>query len=166
MATSDRDDAIKAFFSFGMIFRSITQSLPKADCLAGLHGPHLGLFFVLSHGPARRMTDLAEMAGTSSANLTGLIDRLEERGLIERVRSEVDRRVVLVRLTDQGTQAHERMHEAMRERVDGLMAALTVEEQRAFKATADKLLAAAGLEYPRPDDVDGMHPWRKKDAAR
>jgi DNA-binding MarR family transcriptional regulator len=36
---------------------------------------------------------------------TGIIDRLEERGLAERVRVPSDRRVVLVQLTDAGRQA-------------------------------------------------------------
>ena len=40
----------------------------------------------------------------SVSNATGLIDRIEERGLVERTRVPEDRRVVHVRLTDKGRQ--------------------------------------------------------------
>jgi DNA-binding MarR family transcriptional regulator len=49
--------------------------------------------------PMRR---LAEVLNVSDSNATGLVDRMEERGLIERLRVPEDRRVVRVRITDDG----------------------------------------------------------------
>jgi DNA-binding MarR family transcriptional regulator len=48
------------------------------------------------------MSRLAEMIDISLSNATGLVDRMEERGFVERLRVPDDRRVVLVRLTDGG----------------------------------------------------------------
>ena len=48
------------------------------------------------------MSRLADILNVSLSNATGLIDRLEERGYIERERVPTDRRIVLVRLTDAG----------------------------------------------------------------
>ena len=48
------------------------------------------------------MSRLAEMLDVSMSNATGLVDRMEERGLVERVRVPDDRRVVLVRPTQAG----------------------------------------------------------------
>ena len=48
------------------------------------------------------MSRLAEFLDVSLSNATGLIDRMEERGLVERSRVSDDRRVVLVRLTAAG----------------------------------------------------------------
>jgi DNA-binding MarR family transcriptional regulator len=48
------------------------------------------------------MSRLAEMIDISLSNATGLIDRMEERGFVERVRVPDDRRVVLVRITESG----------------------------------------------------------------
>lgn len=45
---------------------------------------------------------LAEHAGVSPATVTGMLDGLEQAGIVTRVRSEADRRVVLIRLTDAG----------------------------------------------------------------
>ncbi len=51
------------------------------------------------------MSRLAELLDVSLSNATGLVDRMEERGLVERVRVPDDRRVVLVRLTAAGQAA-------------------------------------------------------------
>jgi DNA-binding MarR family transcriptional regulator len=48
------------------------------------------------------MSRLAELVDVSFSNATGLIDRLEERGYVERIRVPNDRRVVLVRITAAG----------------------------------------------------------------
>ncbi|MDH5242422.1 MAG: MarR family transcriptional regulator, partial [Chloroflexota bacterium] len=48
------------------------------------------------------MSRLAEMIDVSLSNATGLVDRMEERGFVERVRVPDDRRVVLVRITKAG----------------------------------------------------------------
>lgn len=48
-----------------------------------------------------RMGDLAESLGCSTANVTGIVDRCEKLGHIERVRGE-DRRKIEVRLTEKG----------------------------------------------------------------
>jgi DNA-binding MarR family transcriptional regulator len=45
---------------------------------------------------------LAEKAGVTRATMTGLIDGLEQNGLVERVYTKDDRRSVLIRLTDAG----------------------------------------------------------------
>jgi MarR family transcriptional regulator, organic hydroperoxide resistance regulator len=46
---------------------------------------------------------VAENVGISKATLTGVTNTLVARGLVERVPSEVDRRLVELRLTDEGT---------------------------------------------------------------
>jgi DNA-binding MarR family transcriptional regulator len=45
---------------------------------------------------------LAEKAGVTRATMTGLIDGLEQNGLVERIYTKNDRRSVLIRLTDAG----------------------------------------------------------------
>jgi DNA-binding MarR family transcriptional regulator len=48
------------------------------------------------------MSRLAELLGISLSNASGLIDRLEERGYVERTRVPEDRRIVLVQVTHAG----------------------------------------------------------------
>ena len=48
------------------------------------------------------MSRLADLLGVSLSNASGLIDRLEERGYVERTRVPEDRRIVMVRITSTG----------------------------------------------------------------
>jgi MarR family transcriptional regulator, organic hydroperoxide resistance regulator len=50
----------------------------------------------------RPMSDVAATLACDSSNLTGITDRLEERGLVRRGADEKDRRVRLLVLTDEG----------------------------------------------------------------
>jgi MarR family transcriptional regulator, organic hydroperoxide resistance regulator len=56
---------------------------------------------ILGGGP-QPMGALAGIIGCDSSNITGITDRLEERGLVRRTSAEHDRRVKLLVLTDEG----------------------------------------------------------------
>jgi DNA-binding MarR family transcriptional regulator len=63
------------------------------------------------------MTELADQILYSKSGFTRVIDRMEEAGLVSRVRPPNDRRSILVTITDQGTQTMER---ARRHHRDGI----------------------------------------------
>jgi DNA-binding MarR family transcriptional regulator len=68
----------------------------------GVSMAQLHIMFTLQRSGEMTMSHLADILNVSLSNATGLIDRLEERGYIERQRVPTDRRVVLVRLTETG----------------------------------------------------------------
>lgn len=63
---------------------------------------HLQVLAVLEADGPLAMSKLAEALDVSVASATGIIDRMEQRGLVERRREPDDRRVVLVHRTDSG----------------------------------------------------------------
>lgn len=63
--------------------------------------PQAHLLRELASGP-RPMGELAERLACDASNITGLTDRLEARGLVERQPSPGDRRVKVLSLTDEG----------------------------------------------------------------
>ncbi|GAW92344.1 regulatory protein MarR [Calderihabitans maritimus] len=63
-----------------------------------LTGTDLMVLFYLKQEANYRITDLARKLGIPASTLTGVIDRLEEKGWVCRERSQVDRRVVTIRL--------------------------------------------------------------------
>lgn len=81
----------------------------------------------LRSGP-KRMSELAELARTSQASLTGVVDRLEGLGFVERRRSDEDRRVVQVAITPIGLAEKERVQAVVAERLSELLAPLTPAE--------------------------------------
>jgi DNA-binding MarR family transcriptional regulator len=56
---------------------------------------------MLGAGP-RKMSELANALFCDNSNVTGIVDRLEERGLVRREAAEGDRRVKLLVLTEEG----------------------------------------------------------------
>jgi DNA-binding MarR family transcriptional regulator len=82
----------------------------------------------------------------SNGNVTGLVERLVESGLIERNVLEADRRAVRVRLTDKGRRAFVEMAEAHSEWIGELFGALSESEQQALwsrlGSLKDSVLAA------------------------
>lgn len=85
---------------------------------AGLSMGHWHLLILLARHGEMSMSRLADFHGVSMSNATGLIDRLEERGLVERIRVADDRRVVLVRVTEAGRQQLEEV-DLLREELIG-----------------------------------------------
>jgi DNA-binding MarR family transcriptional regulator len=69
----------------------------------GLTPPQfVALFALAHHGEARPMSDLTNVVLLDPPTMTGVIDRLEKGGLVERTRTDTDRRVVLVQVTPAG----------------------------------------------------------------
>src|SRR5918998_6047577 len=68
---------------------------------------------MLEPGDELPMSVLAENVGCDASNITGIVDRMEARGLIERRDSPKDRRVKLIALTDEGAMVRERPMERL-----------------------------------------------------
>jgi DNA-binding MarR family transcriptional regulator len=71
----------------------------------GVSMSHLHVMSLLERHGELPMSRIADFLDVSVSNATGLIDRMEERGLVQRVRVPDDRRVVLVQVTEAGRQA-------------------------------------------------------------
>jgi len=117
------------------------------------HAPHDGeslgsqAYWVLAATAKapRRMADLADMAEVSCASLTGIVDRLEERGLVTRCRSTEDRRVVWVGITDDGRERVAAADRHVHERIGHLLAPLTVSERTELVRLLSKMNDQKGL---------------------
>ena len=68
----------------------------------GLSKSSLNILLLLRHGPKKGMQlhDLGDLLLVSRANITGLIDSLQERGWVRRVVDDNDRRVRYARITE------------------------------------------------------------------
>src|SRR4051794_12710909 len=91
---------------------------------AGISMTHLHILWVLEHHGELTMSRLAEMLDVSFSNATGLIDRMEERGLVERVRVPDDRRVVIVRASEQGARIRDEIEALKQDRIRAILGRL------------------------------------------
>lgn len=64
--------------------------------------PQLHILMRLQEGGPMTVSELALALGTSIPSASSIVDRMEEHGLVDRVRNEIDRRVVHVALSDHG----------------------------------------------------------------
>ena len=109
------------------------------------------------------MSRLAEMTDVSLSNTTGLVDRIEERGLVERVRVPEDRRVVLVRLTDAGRELLESIEVLRTEMLRRILGNLDEERLERVAAAASDLRGALAAIHAADPEADHDHPdhhWR------
>ncbi len=70
----------------------------------GLTAPQLMVLSDLSGRNGMSISDLSNAMHLSQATVTGIIDRLQDRGLVLRQRSSLDKRRTLVYLTDKGAE--------------------------------------------------------------
>jgi DNA-binding MarR family transcriptional regulator len=92
---------------------------------AGISMTHLHILWVLEHHGDLPMSRLAELLDVSVSNATGLIDRMEERGLVERVRVPDDRRVVIVRASPEGERQRDEIEALKHDRMRSILERLT-----------------------------------------
>ncbi len=102
--TASRTESLEAF---GRAFKGATAALRRLRGRETHHPGELsyaqyGLLFGLCDGVPRSQRELALSADVSPATAAEMLDSLASAGLVERIRSAEDKRVVLNSLTDRG----------------------------------------------------------------
>jgi DNA-binding MarR family transcriptional regulator len=107
-------------------------TLPRFDLMAQLERVHDGLL----------LGELSRRMMVSNGNITGLVERLVQSGLIERNMMEADRRAVRVRLTAKGRHVFAKMASAHAGWIAELFTDLPEDEQKGLWSQLGKLKAS------------------------
>ncbi|HXR66815.1 MAG TPA: MarR family winged helix-turn-helix transcriptional regulator, partial [Ktedonobacteraceae bacterium] len=110
------------------------------------------ILFELGHRDQITASELGRELGLDSGYLSRLLARIEQQGLLEKVRSESDGRQRLLRLTTQGKAASDLLDQRSRDEVAELLAELSEEDQqRMLKAmqTIENVFSTA-LKFSEP----------------
>ena len=103
-------------------------------------------FFLLSYLATSKeltMTDIARKMGHSTAAATGLVDRLEKLGLMERTHAVDDRRKVLVRITSRGIELVSRLRDELQNQIADAMSETSSADADSFMNSYRTLDTAA-----------------------
>lgn len=92
-----------------------------------------------------RITAIADYLGLEKSTLSGLIDRAEKRGLVERAPSTTDRRAVDVLLTPQGHELGARLTAQLRDELAPYTSTLAAEERRQVRGLVERMLGQPPL---------------------
>lgn len=119
----------------------------------GLTPVQFAALHTVGHAPGIDQRTLAGRVGLDTSTVAGVIDRLEARGLIERQASPADRRVRLLALTREGTQALRAVAPDMLKAQERILAPLRKAERVEFMRML-RVLVEANNELSRaPSDV-------------
>jgi len=106
----------------------------------------LHVLWLLQHHGAMPRSKLAVLLDVSLSNATGIIDRMEEHGLVERVRVPSDRRIVLVQPAAAGLRALSETETHRRDRLRAVLGHLSATERPIVLAALRSLRRALSAE--------------------
>ncbi|WP_100498652.1 MarR family winged helix-turn-helix transcriptional regulator [Geodermatophilus chilensis] len=112
----------------------------EAACGAG--GAAAAVLVHLSRHPDTSVSDLAAVVGVGGSGGVRLADRLAALGVVTRAPSPTDRRTVLLRLTEMGTETARRVLDAREEAVRQVVEALGEDQRSALEQLLPDLVTA------------------------
>lgn len=119
---------------------------------------HMHVLWLLQHHGEMPMSKLADLLDVSLSNATGIIDRMAEKGLVERVRVPDDRRVVLVRPAESGREAVSNTESSKRDRMRAVVRRLPATERPIVLEALRSLRRALSAEVETsPETVHHHH---------
>ena len=122
----------RCYFTFA---RSVTSRITEY----GLTAPQFGILEALLHLGPLSLGELADKLLVTGGNVTYVMDRLEEQGLVYRDRSGEDRRVVQAKLTPEGRRVISDVFPQHASFVSELVSELESEEQETLRELLKKL---------------------------
>jgi DNA-binding MarR family transcriptional regulator len=106
----------------------------------GMHPYHYAILLLLDDGSHDTQGSIADALGYDRGQLVGLLDELEELGLVERRRDPADRRRHIVQMTAEGKSSLRRLRGLARRNEDAFLEPLS-EQQRTDLLELLQLLA-------------------------
>lgn len=110
----------------------------------GITSTQASMLFMIASGRCSLAAELARDYGIDASAVTRLIDRLEKRNLLSRVRSSEDRRAVHLAVTEDGRKLAAKMPDIFGSVVDKALAGFTPEEVGFLKSMLRRILANTG----------------------
>ena len=115
---------------------------PRLADLAGTEG-HM-LSYLVPYGPCT-VTELVRVFGVKHSTMTSMLDRLEERGFVERKDNPEDRRSWLVALTRKGRGAAARVNVLVEELESAIGSRVTKRDLEGFQRVMEAIGEATGV---------------------
>ncbi|MGE5624952.1 MAG: MarR family winged helix-turn-helix transcriptional regulator [Bacillota bacterium] len=135
----DDDPMRDIFMDLRRIMRAMDVYSRQLSGSHGLTGPQMLCLREISMQGTLTTGALALAVALSPATLTGILDRLEVRGLVSRERRPEDKRRVLVSLTPLGQQMSQELPSPLQDRFGARLAELPPEEQSAIRRALEKV---------------------------
>lgn len=113
---------------FGEVSSILKHTFSKGFENAGFTMPQGMVIGVLARFGRMKVTELSKQLNLSNSTVSGILDRLERQGMVERTRSEEDKRIVYVNLTPKFENMHRDFHRKIEEKIAEIMERATPED--------------------------------------
>jgi DNA-binding MarR family transcriptional regulator len=144
-----RDELVgQVLVDVGALIRDLRCAMGDRLAIHGVSMAQVHLLAQLDRQGALSMSRIADLVGVSMPNASGLVDRMVERGLVERVGDPEDRRVVLVRLLPAGVTALEAAEGMKLDRMRTICAHLDDGQLARISGAIGDLRGAIAEEFP------------------
>lgn len=100
--SDDEERALRLWIALARAYSTFSREVAARVAEYGLTTPQFGVLEALHHLGPLSLGELADKLLVTGGNVTYVMDRLEDQGLVVRERSDDDRRVVKAKLTAEG----------------------------------------------------------------
>jgi len=135
----DEERALRLWIALARCYSTMSRLVAGKVADYGLTTPQFGVLEALYHVGPLPLGELADKLLVTGGNITYVMDRLAEQGLVERIRSRQDRRVVLACLTADGQDLVSDVFPDHTDFVTDQMSALDESEQETLRGLLKKL---------------------------
>jgi len=147
-ADAETGEALRAYVKLFRASRAVLTRIEANLAEVSLTLNQLGVLEAILHKGPLTHRELGRKVLTSAGNMTDVVDKLEQRGMVRRVRHTGDRRSVKVELTEEGRAMIEALFPLHAKRIHAAMAGLTDPELHQLSELLRRLGTAANLEAP------------------
>jgi len=122
-------DSISQIISLNRNFnRSLKHGFHGLMQDSGFTFPQLSVISILAKNGKQKVSDISKKMGLSDSTVSGILDRLEQKGIIERKRNKDDRRVVKIYLSKGSQEICQEFHRKREEYFAHLLKKLSEQE--------------------------------------
>ncbi len=127
--TKGIEDSLKFFIVLSRAHRAFNDVVNKHISTFNLNPTEFAVLELLYHKGAQPLQQIGGKILLASGSITYVVDKLEQKGLLERRACPKDRRVTHAQITDKGQQLIEEIFPPHQEKIDEIVSVLTDEEK-------------------------------------
>jgi MarR family transcriptional regulator, organic hydroperoxide resistance regulator len=148
METIQSTDTIKEIMNLYRHTNRLLNKFPAEPWIdLSLTIAQLKSLLFIAHKEKTNFKKIADALGVTPPNVTGIIDRLVEHGLVSRTESPEDRRIMLLQITTKGRNLIHKLQEDLDAQMVNILAKLSPEELSALDTGLNALFKASKTHY-------------------
>lgn len=117
----EKNDGVGLVALLHEVIMLVKQNMTRGFEGIGITAPQGMVVGTLSRYGRMKITELSEKIGLSNSTVSGIVDRLEKQGIVERNRSEKDKRVVYVQVTGKFEEMHQDFHLNAEKKIESIL---------------------------------------------